>query len=684
MTDVEFMEEYQLKLDEQQMQLLQVQHHPILVNGKSGSGKTFLFLSRIAYLLKSEAAKKEEMLNIVYDKQLAKEMTKQYRYHFGDDGEIPTFTDIYSFAYSLIRRHCEANGKSLRKAYRDMSSVVRRLCKDMFDISLNREQCSEVMVKISECRNLMMPEKQIAEVTIAECMAVDFLALYKEFAKFKDKKGIYDYDDILATATELLVKDNALLEYAAKRCHFLHIDDAQELSFLAHMLVKMISSSTQEVFFCADMDVAIAKQRAAYPQALEAFLQTYTNGEICSRSNDYRNNATITAACNRFFYKQQEGLQSVSQEICDLKFKGFADLSKLYAYALKKVEEDEGETAFLYHDFAMAVPLIELFKEKGISFSFQGSMKHFLQDSFVRDMWNFIELLIDPRDMRAFYEVYEAMGLDISKRVLLEVSERLKADETVDVYQALMESSYKLAGKKKLASLMERIRMAENKSTLDMIIFIKEKMGYKEYLRKHGISMNAPTILAFETLAQRYIDPDEFLYKLGTLKEFQGEPVSRITIGSLEDVKGREFDRVCMLDCIRHILPKSEDDDEERKLFYHGMTRAKHELEFFASKRCTTHRLEISPFLYELHDTMEEEKKTESSEQNNDTSIATAPTNKKLRLTSLKRGVRIRHVQLGEGKIMKIADGMMHVRFDNGLKQMNMKLCIANKLIELC
>ena len=557
-----------------------------------------------------------------------------------------------------------------------MSSVIRRLCKDMFAITLTKEQCSEVMGKISECRNLMMPEKQIAEIMIADRKNLDFLALYKEYAKFKDKKDIYDYDDILAVATEILVKDTVLLEDVKKHCHFVHVDDAQELSFLAHMLLKMVSSSTHELFLCADMDVSIAQHRAAYPQALDAFTQTYTNGEILTRNGNYRNNATITDACNRFYYKDKEGLQSISQETCELKFKGFADLSKLYAYALKKVEDEE-ETAFLYHDFAMAVPLIELFKEKGISFSYQGNMKHFLQDKFVRDMWNFIELLIDPRDMRAFYEVYEAMGLDISKRVLLEVSERLKADEAVDVYQALMESSYKQAGKKKLASLMERIRMAENKSTLDMVIFIKEKMGYNETLRKEGIAMNAPVILAFEILAQRYEDPDEFLYHLGALKDYQADPISRITICSLGDAKGYEYDRVCILDCIRGILPQKEDSQKERMLFYHGMTRAKHELEFLASKRCTTQRLEISPYLYELHEKMEEEKR-------NETATVATPTAKKLRPTSLKRGMMIRHVQLGEGKIMKIADGMMHVKFTDGLKQMNMKLCIANKLIELC
>ena len=82
----------------------------------------------------------------------------------------------------------------------------------MFAITLTKEQCSEVMGKISECRNLMMPEKQISEIMIADRKNLDFLALYKEYAKFKDKKDIYDYDDILAVATEILVKDTVLLE----------------------------------------------------------------------------------------------------------------------------------------------------------------------------------------------------------------------------------------------------------------------------------------------------------------------------------------------------------------------------------------------------------------------------------------------------------------------------------------
>ena len=679
MTTVEFLKEYDMKLDAQQEGLLCQQQHPVLIKGKTGSGKTLLFLNRIAYLMKSEIARKDEMLNIVFDKQCAKEMVAKYRYFFGGEDEIPGFTDIYSFAYQIIKRFYEKQGLLPAKAYRDLSNVVVRLCKDMFRVTIRKEQCLDLMGKISECRNRMLSENQMADIVVPSCPNIPFSTLYKEFVKFKDKKDVYDYDDILANCIELLMKNNDVLEETQQRCKFIHVDDAQEFPFLAHMLLKILSSNTTEMMVFADTDMTLSYTRAADPEALDAFEQTYPNAEVVVRDCNYRSNRSIVDLCNQFYYKDQDGLKTSSEETCEIKFKGFASLSKLYQYALRKVSEEEGTIAFLYRNFSMAVPLIELMKSNELSFRYKGNMKQFTNDPFVCDMWNFIELLIDPRDMRAFYEIYETLGLDISKRVLIEVGERMKQDDNVDVYQALMESSYKQAGKKKLASLIERIRMAEHKSTLDMIVFIKEKLGYNEYLRKNKLNLHDASILAFESLAQRYPDPDEFLYQLSALKDYQADSSSRIDICGLHDVRGNEYDHVYVLDCIRGILPYREDSDYERKIFFNGISKAKHDLEFLSTKRCANHRLEISPYLYELHGNMAQEKEVVATTSTSTTSSAP----KKLRLTSLKRGVMIRHKQMGVGKIMKIADGMMHVKFDDGLKQMNMKLCIEHKLIEL-
>lgn len=679
MTIEEFLNENDVELSEEKVKLLPLQGCPTLVDGKTGSGKTFLLLTRIAYLLESKIVSSKQMLNLCFDRDTAKEMTKKFRYFYGELEDTPIFTDMHNFAYQIIRMYNKERDIETWKAYRDTQNIIKRLVKEMFALDLKRHELYHIVKKISHCRNMMLPERDIQKI---EVTGIDFFALYKAYEKFKSKQAIYDYDDLLVTAANILMRDQGLLEKIKQRYQCIHIDDAQELSFLSHMIIKMIVSDDCELFLCADRDMSIAFDRAAYPQALDTFTQSYVSAQTVTLHGNYRCNQTIVDTANAFFYQKEDGMQVMRKETTEVKYKGFADLSKLYEYAVKKVVEDENETVFVYRDFSMAVPLIDRFIQENISFAFQGNLEHFIQDSFVKDMWNFIELLVDARDLRAFYEIYEKLGLDISKRVLVEVGERIQTDESVDVYQALMESSYKAAGKKKLASLMERIRMAENKHTLDMVMFILEKLGYRAMLLKANVRLQEPVILAFMTLAQQYPNPDEFLHAISKLKAYKSEPSGRVQIKSAQGMRGKDYDRVIILDCIGGIFPRqqieAEEIQRERVLFFMSMTKAKNMLEFLSTKRSHTTRLEISPFLYELHAAVKEEQEQAPTMVS---SSAQAP--KKLRLTSIRRGVRLKHVQLGEGTVMKVVDGMMHVKFASGVKQMNIKLCLANQLVEL-
>lgn len=673
----EFLEEYNIQLDALRQELLQDTTHPMLIEGKAGSGKTFLFLARNAYLIKSELAQSDEILNLVYDAQAARRMAKDYRYRYCDDDIMPSFVDIHSFAYRIIRFYDKRIGKESFKAYRDMEKVIRKLVKDMFALELTTQELQRLQRKISYCKNMMLPEREIAKIEVA---GMDFLAFLKAYDKFKEQRKIYDQDDILCESVSILMNHAEILEVYQRRYQFLHVDEAQELSFVAHLLVKLLSGGMQIVLF-ADRDQCLGLQRSAFMDALDTFATTYTDARLAVLEGNYRNNKTIAETANSFMYKEGQGLSWANEEDCTIRYKGFAELSKLYEYGLKKVIEDESDIAFLYHDAAIAIPLVEEFMKHHVPFTFSGSVKKFLQEPLVKDICNFIELFIDARDMRAFYEVYDKMGLEISNRVLLEVSDRLAKDDNVDIYQALMESSYRVSGKKKLAASMENIRMASTLPTLKMIDFTLEKLGYRARLLKHNILMSHSSLLAIKILAQRYDDPAAFLHRLREMGEFQCEPVSRIHIRSIASAKGMEFTRVCLMDCLASTFPRpslqEEETNEERRMFYVGMTRAKSQLEFFTSKRCFQTRLEISPFIYEVHGAGAEE------EQSQQTAIATTPQPKKLKETSLRRGMRIVHATLGEGKILRISEGMMNVQFQSESKTLNIRHCISNKLIDL-
>lgn len=671
----ELWKEYNITLDDKKQELVSELQHPLLINGTTGSGKTFLLLARNAYLMKVEEVSPTAILNLVHDPAIAKRVAKDYRYLYCDDEQMPSFVDMHSFAYRVIRFHDKTMQRESCKAYRDMEKVIRRLVKDMFALELTGLQLRRLQRQISTCRSMMMSEREIAAINFE---GMDFPAFMKAYAKFKNDRNIYDQDDILCECARILMSTPAVLQTFAARYQYVHIDDAQELSFAAHVIIKLLFSSDAQLMMLADRDQCLDLDKAAYPQALDSFADTYMEARIERLEGNWRNNQTITALANEFLYKQEAGMQCSSEETCEVKFKGFAQLERMYEYALRMVVEDESDIAFLYHDAAMAMPLLELFMQHQVPFHFHGSVKKFLQEPLVKDLCNIIELLIDPKDMRAFYEVYEKLGFDISKKVLLEVAERLRDDESVDVYQAMMESSYRAAGKKKLAASMENIRMASTLETHTMITFIMDKLGYRARLLKANILMSESSLLALRVIAARYHDPAQFLNRLCEMGEFLCEPVSRIQLRSVASARGMEFSRVALLDCLGSTFPRAGLQEEElqleRRLFFTGITRAKHQLEFFTSKRCDLTRLEISPFLYELHAPKEEEAKSAGERP--------VPQPKKLKENNLKRGMCIRHATLGEGRIVKISEGMMHVQFTSELKILNIRHCITNELID--
>lgn len=578
----ELLKEYNVELDEKKQELCCELQHPLLINGTTGSGKTFLLLARNAYLMKVEEVEPSAILNIVHDPAIAKRMAKDYRYLYCDDERMPSFVDMHSFAYRIIRFHDKMIQRESCKAYRDMEKVVRRLIKDMFAMELTGVQLRRLMRQISTCRTMMMSEREIASISFE---GIDFPAFLKAYDKFKNERNIYDQDDILCECARILMSTPAVLQTFSSRYQYVHIDDAQELSFVAHVIIKLLFSSNCQMMMLADRDQCLDFDKAAYPQALDSFSEAYVQARIEQLEGNWRNNQTINALANEFYYKNETAMSCSSEETCEVKFKGFAQLERMYEYAMRMVVEDESDIAFLYRDGAMAMPLVELFMQHQVPFHLHGSVKKFLQEPVVKDLCNIIELLIDPKDMRAFYEVYEKLGFDISKKVLLEVAQRLRDDEHVDVYQAMMESSYRAAGKKKLAASMENIRTASTLETHTMITFILDKLGYRARLLKANILMNDSNLLALRVIAARYSDPAQFLNRLREMGEFLCEPISRIQIRSVASARGMEFSRVALLDCLGSTFPKAGLQEEElqleRRLFFTGITRAKHQLEFF-------------------------------------------------------------------------------------------------------
>lgn len=672
---LEFLKDYNLDTMEHMEDVLQDAKVPLLVKGCAGSGKTLRFLARIAYLLKSSDMPREHMLNLVYDAETARRMSKAYAEMFGDD-EQPLFVDMFSFCYRIVKFYDENNGHAQRKVYRDMEKAAKRILSDTFKQHMHRQDINRLLQQVNECKMRMMSEKEIANITFD---GIDFPAFYNAYEKFKKNRKIYDKCDVIHEALHILMYDKEIVDLYRRRFHYFNIDDAQEMSYATHMIVRMLHA--QQSSLCAFMDEAqcIDIEYGAQPSIFASWKDYYGDVMSIELTQNHRMNKTISQLAAGFYYKDKNALGAASEEESDIRYKGFAEWKKMYDYALRTIRENPEQTAFLYREGPYAIPLIDTLRRENVNMRYRCNIKKFMNHPVVKDLCNFITLFTDPRSMRAFFEIHERMGLDMSNRILLEIDERIQKDEHVDVYQAVMESGYKSAGKKKLASHMEEIRLVSTQSSFEMVQYVMDKLQYAEYMKTLEIDQDDANVISFKVLCDRYPDSVELMQVLKLLPETESDENADIVISDIASCKGQQFSRVCILDCFAGVYPKpcnsEEEADFERRLFYVAMTRALHHLEFFTSKRCFTTRLEMSPYIYELHG------KNDASAQKTKSKSAAAV--RRLREGDLKRGAKVLHSTLGEGKILRVKDGMMEVQFASETKMLNVKMCVRNKLVEL-
>ncbi len=661
----EFLAKYEIAPCEHIETVLDTSTTCLVVRGCVGSGKTQLFLSRLAYLLESEAAQKEQMLNLVVDASSARMMKQAYRERYGCE-KTPNFVDIFSFAYRIVSFYDEKN-QNTRKVFSNMQKAADKILRAQFKLICSNVEIERLLQKVYQCKLRLLNEKRIAEIKMDN---IDFAAFYNAYEKFKKQKKIYDKADVLQEALHILMYDKEMLELYQQRFAYITIDDAQELSYAGQMLIRILQAHQAKLCAFVNPQVSCDLTYDADATIFDAWKDDYEDYKEVVLTTTHRLNSTLCELTNRFI---PSTMTTASTEECEIKYKGFSEWKKMYDYALKRVEEKE-EVAFLYREDAIAIPLIEHLVSNQIAVNFQWNIKSFLNDSIVKDMVNFLSLFINPRNMRAFFEVHKYMGLDMSNRMLLEIDGIMSDQPQMDIYQSIIASSYKASGKRLLSSYMEDIREVSGGTTFDMLQFVLEKFAYDANMRKERRTIQDPVWIALQILAAKYPDPREFLEVLRGLINISSSEHADVYVLPLRAAYGRQYSCVCMIDCFAHIYPKFKgnayEEAFERRLFYMGMSRAVHHLELFTGKNCFGTRLEMSPYIYELHGKRKEASKPKA-------------TSSRLREQDFKRGVRIEHASLGKGTIKRVKDGMMEVVFAEENKMLNIKLCIKNKLVKL-
>lgn len=716
------MTKHRLQLNAQQRKAVARIDGPTLLLAVPGSGKTTVVICRIAFMVRVRKIPAESILTLTFSRAGARELDKRYRKFFGEqDAQGLRFSTIHSFSLSVIRNYERLYNRKAFKVVESQALVLQEVFKQEFKGYLDENEMTELISAITYCKNMMLNETEIAKI---EVEGVDFPKAFRAYEDYKRKRGLMDFDDMLKYAWLMLKQNPELLKVFRSQYRYINIDEAQDTSKIQYEIIKLLAGDRPNVFMVGDEDQSIYGFRGAYPDGLLSFKETYPGGEVLLMETNHRSTAAIVTAANRFIQLNKERylkhMRTDNQKGVGAVQEFVKTVEAQYWFILKSVQSEAKETAVLYRNNESAIPLVDLFEREGVAYTIKEHNPLFFSHFILQDVRAFGELAQDPTNFEAFEGIFYKMNCNISRKNLQDAAKRHRSGQNVfEVLLSLPETPDWLVEKlRKVKACFERLPSMKALEALDYMV---GSMGYREHL-DYRISMgcNEDTLNRkldiLRTLAAREDSLTALFERLETLqsalKTAAAPGRNAVTLSTIHASKGLEFEKVFIIDAVEGEFPSMaalDDTDEakrlyseEVRLFYVGVTRAKAELEFLSVGRKDSpdkHR-PVSQFVkvflgapVKRRENPSVQSKMIADRQSKpnakgfgvfDVSIVRQAFAKDSDCSMFKEGAPVTHRGFGEGVVLGIAKDMATIEFEScGVKKLNLKVCVTNKIITL-
>ena len=675
MTYESFKQQYGLMLNDQQEAAVQSVNGQVLLLAVPGSGKTTTLVSRLGYMVFARGIAPENILTMTYTVAATGDMRRRFASLFGEEiAARLEFRTINGVSARIIRSYEKLTG---RKAF-DLLADERRLAAMVTEIaaSVSKEYPTDSEIKairtaITYVKNQMLSDEEIRAMD----REIDhFSTIYREYQGTIRKHGAMDYDDQMVYARAILKRHPEILGAYQNRYRYLCVDEAQDTSRIQHEIISLLAGANGNLFMVGDEDQSIYGFRAAYPQALLDFDKKYPNARVLLMERNYRSAAPIVHAANLTIRQNENRREKrmISTRGTGLPVRAISlrQRKNQYTYLLKLAGDCTQETAVLYRDNDCALPLIDLLERSSLPYRCQQMEGGFFTNRVVRDITDIIRLSADPYDGELFLRLYYKFGAGISKtaaeRAVHDRSDRslmmiLSEDETL--------SEWTRRKCKSLATHMTHLLEERGDQAVYRIV---NYMGYGEYLQLRGIDLSRAHIL--ESLGAQEASPLRLLERLTELQHLletkAPAPDAKLILSTIHSSKGLEYDRVILMDVIDGILPKQGEDvdtEEERRLFYVGMTRARDELAIFTFSQPGFASTFSAPLFPEAAPKARSMTPAPKRSIDRGATLPSRPTADDF--VEYAEGSFVLHKSFGAGAILRRQEDIVTIRFENGAEK---------------
>ena len=622
----EFETTFSVKLNQQQKEAVQSTKGPVLLLAVPGSGKTTVLVTRLGYMIYCKNIPPERILTVTYTVAATKDMSERFAVRFGEDmAKRLEFRTINGICARIIQYYGRRIGKTpfeLVKDEKATTGMLIRICQDHGMGYPTESDLKNVRTLITYIKNMMLNEEELQK--LEEESDIRIAGIYREYCRQMREQKLMDYDDQMLYAYNILRKDLGVLAYFQNRYPYICVDEAQDTSKIQHAIIALLAAGTGNLFMVGDEDQSIYGFRAAYPEALLSFEKKHSGAKVLLMEENFRSNAKIVEAADKFIQKNtlrhEKHMRAAREAGADIREISLKSRKAQYVYLMKAAqecttgmagmsgsEEHRGradasvtETAVLYRDNECAIPLIDLLERKNIPYRMRNADLSFFTHRTVLDVQNIIRFAMDPKDTELFMQIYYRLKLFFNKKDALRYAQ-ISQEKDMEVLDAALKygnlEKYQEDNIRNLKRQMVRILNMPGDEAVNQILTY---MGYQDYLKKMG--MNANKLETVKLIGSRVESPEKLLERLEELRTIIQEKVSDkdcpFILSTMHASKGLEYDTVYLLDVMDGILPEKvlanprtaskeelETYEEERRLFYVGVTRAKNQLNVFTTNK---------------------------------------------------------------------------------------------------
>lgn len=588
---------------------------PAIVLAGPGSGKTLVITQRVRYLIEAYHVRPQEILVITFTKAAAQEMQSRFQALSRQRGvTFGTFHAVFFHILKYAYHYSAANILTEEKKYQ----ILQRLLSESgLHFEDEKETLSEIASEISVVKNEQIP---LEHYYSKSCPEEVFRGFYRKYEEMHRREGLLDFDDMMTMTYELLTQRADILAAWQRHYRYILVDEFQDINLLQYAILRLLADPERNLFIVGDDDQSIYRFRGAKPEIMLNFPKDYPDAKQIVLDRNFRSVASVIRAAQlvirentKRFAKRAVHVRKGQGQIDIREFSGQEHES---LYLIKKVQESlaggipPNEIAVLYRTNQGARPYAERLMEFNIPFEMRDALPNIYEHWIAKDLFAYLHLARERLDRAEFLQVMNRPKRYIARDA---IDAKVISLETLRTYYE--DKDWMLD---RIDRLELDLRMLKDMAPYAAVNYIRYGMNYEEYLQEYAKARRMkPEELTdildeiqdgcrpFKTVEAWYEHLTAYKERLLEQRGKKERDPDAITLATLHSAKGLEFQEVFLVDVNEGTIPHRKasmeaDLEEERRLFYVGMTRAKDRLHLFYVRERYGKRVDPSVFLEPL------------------------------------------------------------------------------------